>query len=133
MGADLIGYLVLGPRQIERSTADFEAFFDQHKSRFEDAAPEDPDVIVPCDTEQWEAESHALSREAFVKGCEAFVEFWNFNNSRDCASRALPGAEDTRKVMFAGDMSWGDTPEGHGYQCFEFVEKFDLYEFFDLE
>lgn len=132
MGADLIGYMVIGPKGINLGADDFGSYFDEHSTQHPDAKVGDPKVMIPEDLDQWPNDEDGLDREAFVKACEQFVEFWDGEGARDCCFRCLPGAEN-RKVGFAGEMSWGDAPGGLGYECFDFVAKYDLWEFFGLE
>ena len=55
-----------------------------------------------------------------VDSTEALARFlvraWNelLPNARDVAFRQIPGDE-TRRIIFAGDMTWGDEPDGTGY------------------
>ncbi len=53
------------------------------------------------------------SLAAFV---EEFIEFWNGGGSRDSAGRDVQCGGETCRVIFAGEPSWGDEPDGHGYR-----------------
>jgi hypothetical protein len=52
------------------------------------------------------------SLPAFV---EEFLEFWNGGGSKDSAGREVQCGGETCRVIFAGEPSWGDEPDGHGY------------------
>jgi hypothetical protein len=53
--------------------------------------------------------------EDLAKMVQGFVDDWNKPSFRDMATRQDPDHPD-RKVVIAGDMSWGDEPDGAGYQ-----------------
>jgi hypothetical protein len=53
--------------------------------------------------------------EELAKIVKGFVDDWNKPHYRDMASRPDPD-DRNRKVVLAGELSWGDEPEGAGYQ-----------------
>lgn len=104
MGADQIGYLVKGPTRIPagRLKAAVRACKRLRQELMRDAGagtdvdprdiPEDPEAAI---------------RE--------FVEWWRVLDCRDTCSR--PDPDDPRqKIVYAGEMSWGDEPDGYGYR-----------------
>ena len=70
-------------------------------------------------TDSWhEVESKyvfARTLEDLAREVRQFAEFWNEGSARDLSSRPDPD-HPQRKVVVAGDMSWGDEPDGCGYQ-----------------
>ena len=55
------------------------------------------------------------TRKELAKIVKGFVDAWNKPNYRDMASRLDPD-DRMRTVVVAGELSWGDEPEGKGYQ-----------------
>ena len=53
--------------------------------------------------------------EDLAKIVQGFVDDWNKPHYRDMASRPDPD-DRNRKVVVAGELSWGDEPDGAGYQ-----------------
>ena len=53
-----------------------------------------------------------------AKEVRDFVSGWNDRQFRDLSYRMDP-LHPNRKIVVAGEMSWGDKPEGLGYQMFE--------------
>ncbi len=53
--------------------------------------------------------------EELAKAVQEFVEAWNDSCFRDTSYRIDPDKPD-RKVVVAGELSWGDEPDGFGYQ-----------------
>lgn len=53
-----------------------------------------------------------------AKEVQEFIDGWNSGEFRDMSSREDPDNEcdNDRKVVVAGEMSWGDEPDGLGYQ-----------------
>ena len=51
-----------------------------------------------------------------------FVAFWNDPNTRDAVWRMVGD----QKVVFAGDMSWGDSPSGYGFTMLRDAEELGL-------
>ena len=144
MGADLIGYLVAGPERIpddDRTVEQIARRMDAFAARI-DRLFRQEDAELSGD-EEWllgELESllddetagrldpAAIARAIDTAGVlpggtdstEALARFlvraWNelLPNARDVAFRQMPGDE-TRRILFAGDMTWGDAPDGTGY------------------
>ena len=57
----------------------------------------------------------ASTPEELAKEVREFVDFWNDGCARDLACRPDP-EHPGRKVVVAGELSWGDEPDGFGYQ-----------------
>jgi hypothetical protein len=100
MGADLIGYLVKGKVKLPPKSKAI-AWFNKNQV--------DGKLIVSNEFE----EEEEITKEAFVKFIDDFYDFWK-SSSRDASSRIDPD-DKTQQIVFAGDMSWGDEPDGYGY------------------
>ena len=69
-----------------------------------------------CDEEVERALAElGLSEQTLAAFVTEFVEFWNGRGSRDSAGREVQCGGETCRVIFAGEPSWGDEPDGHGY------------------
>lgn len=129
MGADQIGYIVKGPVALDpalRETAlvhlgqlqaeirraldaagykDDEGFIEDH-SKFWDLSPDLDHELDPLDY----AELAGLDAHKFIS---EFFDWWE-HGARDTTSRNDP--DDLHQCLtYAGEMSSGDEPEGHGY------------------
>lgn len=119
MGAEQVGYLVKGPVNIARDRIDaaVRACQRRRKSLLEDAG-ERAGRGARCDA-AWSATGALFDPEDIPKNpkpaiCE-FVAWWATTDGRDTCSRQDP--DDARqKLVYAGEMSWGDEPEGYGYR-----------------
>ena len=133
MGADLIGFIVKGPTRIKKDkqkkavqylTQLFDAYIEQAKKD----PSKDPDInylrkyipkqaadMMDIDEEQFIVilqENARIDPKVLVK---TMVDFWHAPNYRDVCVVIDP--DDIKQhIMFAGDMSWGDEPEGPGYR-----------------
>jgi hypothetical protein len=130
MGADMIGYMIAGPAKIEdadlitkardnarhvvKTLQDMlESDFDPPTRKPLRGSTETLDDrvlrIVVGDTSVEHGYFSGFNLDEFVT---EFVEFWNRPDSRDAAYRMVG----EHKVVFAGDRSWGDEPDGYGYR-----------------
>lgn len=143
MGADMIGYTVFGPIKIKLGS--------RQKKRIASKMQEILDILDDLDSsddanllviEKYRLNEDDLlscsmpdgieTPEAFV---DAFISFWNNESGRDVAARHLPKSVDPDvkwKVLFAGDMSWGDTPTGYGFHMFDTMNAFNLWDDFGV-
>ena len=51
------------------------------------------------------------------KVLDEFLNLWNGGEYRDASDRLVELGGKTYKIVFAGDMSWGDEPEGGAYEA----------------
>lgn len=126
MGADLIGYLVKGPVDPNFSEQNKRRYFRRVEelkawSQNFDAIGTGPawaeNVIGNIDP----GELADVDAEATWN---AMKDLWE-DGSRDCRSR--PDPQNPRQViMFCGEMSWGDDPDGFGYQTLSMADKTGL-------
>ena len=131
MGADMIGYMIAGPAKLD--DADLIA-----------KARDNARYVVGKINDYLEVRELADSADKPLRGSTAtlddrvqriitdncamgadyfdgfnveefiteFVAFWNDPNTRDAVWRMVGD----QKVVFAGDRSWGDEPDGYGYR-----------------
>lgn len=119
MGADLITFIFVGPEEIKpKSKEELDAYYKEHKAYLKQEDSSHGDYKEPIKT-----------KTEFKEFVKEFIEFWNDGGARDSNSRLYK----TKKIVIAGDMSWGDSPEGYGYQMFEKMYKNNLEDFFGLE
>lgn len=115
MGADLLGYMVFGPRTLPSKDVCFK-WFEEHK----DATG---NICVQEEDEEAGEEEVTMDATEFTVFIESFYEFWP-SNSRDSVCRDLPNTD--RLVIFAGEPSWGDEPDGHGYTLLKAMTRLSL-------
>lgn len=56
---------------------------------------------------------------------EKFATWWECGGARDTSSRLDPD-DKKQQIVVCGDMSWGDSPQGYGYQTFRYAEWYDI-------
>ena len=139
MGADLVGHLAKGPKDLtpNRSKAikhvmDFAA--DCRRALAERVSDEDdlpenlkdafseydyPDPWAEVEDDAEITDDHA---ESLVDG---FIKFWESPTYRDCASRDDPD-DSTQQIVFAGERTWGDRPQGDGCLAFEEADRYNI-------
>ena len=119
MGAEQIGFIAKGPAKIPpgRIKAAVRACRRWRKEAL--------DTVVDLENEdERRSAAYALTGEDFdpgdipenpEPGIREFVEWWRHAEGRDTCSRRDP--DDKRQMLvYAGDMSDGGEPDGHGYQ-----------------
>jgi len=72
-------------------------------------------ILADCDHEVEAEHVFAAAPEELAKAVREFAAAWNEGRFRDLAFRVDPD-EPGRKVVVAGELSWGDEPDGLGYQ-----------------
>jgi hypothetical protein len=146
MGADLIGYMVIGPMEISDETKrkaidqleQLKAKAAKQCEIYEAAAEVGKEEAFDWDImeefgididdgffDDWELffdSIESLKPESFV---EEIIDFWN-SGSRDSASRIIEKDGKLLRIAFAGDMSWGDEPSGWGYECLRDAHKYNI-------
>ena len=127
MGADLIAYIAVGPLTLtKKQKADavkkyVKCWEKELKTNQiecsecgEKFTPEpDDDNTIMCPGCNRKITWHKDLAEA-KKWATEMVNEWP-PDFRDCGSRQLPGSK-TKWIFVAGDMSWGDRPDGLGYR-----------------
>jgi len=72
-------------------------------------------VLTDCGREVEASHVFAGTPEDLAKAVQEFVTGWNDGGFRDLSFREDP-EKPGRKVVVAGELSWGDEPDGAGYQ-----------------
>jgi len=72
-------------------------------------------VLADCGHEVESEHVFASTPEELAKVVQEFATGWNDGHFRDLAFRIDP-EKPGRKVVVAGELSWGDEPDGRGYQ-----------------
>ncbi len=153
MGADLIGYQTMIPDKftakekkiLNKHLDDFETLLtskDFVKNLAKETSANDPllsqlNILSPLlvddmsnrityDEESYE-ELEDLINEVIeiIPEARQFIEHTNFGG-RDCSSRIYTILGRQFHSIFAGEMSWGDEPEGEGYAQLKNLDKVGL-------
>jgi hypothetical protein len=119
MGAEQIGWLCKGPVKIPagKVKAAIKACLQRRQELLDDAGA-DATRDERCDAAEsaTDVSFDPLDiPENPEKEIRAFVEWWHELDSRDTCSRADPD-DSLQKIVYAGEMTWGDEPHGYGYQ-----------------
>jgi hypothetical protein len=151
MGADLIGFLCKGPAKFRKSdikkaeTRAAEIIIFAAKVyellKKEVKTPEDEEFLESCliasplsgfnsqeqydDIRNCEPHLEDISAATAEDEVEQFVSWWESGSGRDTNSRLDPDNK-RQKIVFCGDMSWGDSPDGHGYTTMNRAFWFDI-------
>lgn len=139
MGADLIGYICVGPKKISEAQAQaaeakawqvFQGLRNWWQGFLLPPEIERTLSLIQID-EPSELESLSFGdkgiKTATKDDIDALVDqivgFWNDPMSRDSVNRWI---SDTEKVVFCGEASWGDEPDGHGYVMLKMVHVLNI-------
>lgn len=146
MGADLIGYILVGPikinkKKIEKCIREVSEFLNLitrglEIERMDEAKRSStPDVEIELSNIHEELEDRNIDCGSGIEDglnfvglgdlqidestnprtlVQEFVSWWEEPSGRDRNCRIDP-YNDKRQIVFAGEMSWGDTPSGEGY------------------
>lgn len=135
MGADLIGYLLKGDIVQDEQADHIQnqmlaqaqlVFTQAHQfdwntidlTNVEVFAPDDlPELAEFCQEYIFTAaECQEFFQQHTPEACVSdFLEAWRHHAGRDICIRQDPD-DPNQQLWFAGDMSWGDTPDGFGFQ-----------------
>ena len=139
MGADMIGYIIAGPEKLTdesliakarenaryvvgklKDYLEFRGVSDELPLRGSAATLDDRVKRIIMDNCAMGADYFdGFNVEEFIT---EFVEFWNSPTSRDAVWRMVGD----QKVVFAGGMSWGDSPSGYGFTMLRDAEELGL-------
>lgn len=144
MGRDLVGYMVKGPVHLPKEK-DHEALAHLAKMRqcfveisgAKDRTPEEYQEIWERWSDKGRRDDYWFTEFEFIFPehlsdediLQKFKDFWELPTARDTAFRTF-GDE---MVVFAGDSSWGDSPNGEGYEilrmayCLEILEIYGVH------
>ena len=152
MGADLLGFMVRGPKTlnialVEPAVEDLtsrKAVLEIAYTSFRDAADaaaqhddgEDPLMEELYDLlerlfpefevsffgmEHMDAIETIIAMSA-IELVDNLLYLWATGSARDCTYRDF----EEQRVMFCGEMSWGDEPDGHGYETLKHAQQLGL-------
>lgn len=136
MAASLIGYMVKGPlcmplKQEAMKWFERKAKLGKDWPELEDKCPENlkeiPVIVGVSDSGEDMDRAHILTESGFSLFVDKFYRVWG-KGSKDSASRIDPDNPE-RKIVFAGCPSWGDEPDGLGYEVLKIHEIFGFGEF----
>ena len=143
MGADLIVYILKGPRELDvrkkgRAIATAQTYLDAISAFAgnpdDDKAERKARKLFGCQQADLEDIVGICLNVSAKETVETLLNVWNTPSTllaRDTCSRGDPGSsKDVIKV--AGDSSWGDEPDGLGYQTFKMAEMLGLFEVFGI-
>ena len=121
MSSCLIGYLVKGPLEISIPS---DEIIENHFNKITEKSythidHREREVLSVFYDEEEVIQDYSIER--FKEDLEKFVIFWNDEIGSDISSRLDPD-DDKQKLLFAGDSSWGDQPDGYGYEMLTFLE-----------
>lgn len=108
MGADLITFILVGPEKIN-----FTSRLQAKALKVAKRAISD----LPEDENEDPFGFRTMSEADLTETIQEFVNFWNSPDSRDVNARGgFRVGGKTLKILVAGDSTWGDAPDGIGYQ-----------------
>lgn len=111
MGADLITYIIFGPKTLDESKKEEAKRLISSAIELAKHYLEDPPRDVSFDEEELEN----ISAQVPENLINALFDTWA-EEYRDSNMREIPG-DSTRVVVVAGDTTWGDEPYGYAYLC----------------
>lgn len=150
MGADQVGYLTSGPVQLDETRiAALKVRLSKAKDRIKvyyeaddtDQTDTDYDALMaalgdvldePYFEQVLDNAGCGLEGLPGEKEVDLFRDWWNGGHSgRDVLSRPDP-INPGRVLVFAGEMTWGDTPSGHGYCTLNLLGEWNLLRHLDV-
>ena len=151
MGADLIGFHLVGPVKVDRklkkraiqqvngmSRATIE-LFDRHSPSYEDPTSEELERLIKGryfqhlrGFQEWVYFDDVRFIKDTKKFVEGFMDFWDSPSFRDSTYRTYGKGKSQVKIVFAGEMSWGDEPQGLGYEILRMAGMSGLLDIFGI-
>lgn len=124
MGADLITTIVVGPEKVQLTPAKRKKVLEAAKQRVKACAKWSGGPLPEGMMDEMDVESLAdLKAKDISKVLNDVLSLWNGKVSfRDTNSRTFKQGGKVGKVLVAGDMSWGDSPDGEGYRILREAE-----------
>jgi hypothetical protein len=118
MGADLCGFILVGPMELDaKKVEEAKAWFDRLKDQAENENDDEAPDLKALLANEWAVEAigggdQEGAIEAILGYDENFVaqlcDFWTAGGYRDAMARELDG---NRKIVVAGERTYGDGPE----------------------
>ena len=139
MGADLCGYVMVGPETLERERVNaalvrIERLQQQAEAEEMDREPLRGVVRRACE-EYFSEPAFFLSWLSDIPSCTVadFAAMWNDGGCRDRMERDVPH-DPTRKIVVVGERTWGDGPEeGSAWWLAEAMDRLGLLEVLGIE
>lgn len=146
MGADQIGFLVIGPQKLDKSKIDeaveeavkigliVKNLIDEYDKENNEEAVEKlweelkATGIDLCSDEPHDYEKFSYDSNKVKKEAEDFIDNWPMFG-RDTAYRLYKD----KVIVYAGEMSWGDEPNGYGYEALKYACDCGWFEIFGIE
>lgn len=132
MGQDLISFILVGPTKLNAN---------KHKAavkRINDCL-KDPDfygddsISPDCSHNDFVEIFNSKYHGGAVELVNDFVAVWE-NGARDTNDRLVDSSDDhSKKIVVAGDSSYGDEPDGFGYQAIKWAVMFDIHSLFQID
>jgi hypothetical protein len=140
MGCDLIGWMCIGPKEITDGQKDLaisraarvvSLIKDWVENEEEPELPESLGHLVELDIDMsYQVEHFAeFSMDQIRSHVEEFTKFWTDPFCRDAVCRYYGD----KQIVFAGAATWGDEPEGYGYQAIKDAMILDILEPLGIE
>lgn len=156
MGADLITYMLVGPNKIPddpkkrekailhasrliAAVTAWQTLHDEHQGSDDaDLEIEVPATLIrelkhfridprTCDIDDY---NQGVIGVDATQAVDELIALWNgVGYYRDICTRGYR----TRQILVAGDMSWGDEPDGDGYRICKQSERLGLFRFYGIE
>jgi hypothetical protein len=130
VGADLISFILVGPAKLECNAEKEKQILDRANAilgcvkqwqahveevEIDGAVPDMPDTEIMFAGDTSEVNDYIFLLEKNPAEIHKdFLDLWNDGFARDASSRFIDN--DSRRILVAGELSWGDEPDGHGYQ-----------------
>lgn len=126
MGADLITFIAVGPELIQLTPAKRKKVLAKMKARIKECEKwkEKGGKLPKGMMDEIDVENVAdMEMKDVAKVLDEVIGLWNGSiSTRDSNSRLFKHGGKWGKVMVAGDMSWGDSPDGEGYRILREAE-----------
>jgi hypothetical protein len=139
MGADLCGYILVGPgtldrERVDRALARVERLQRQADTEETDREPLRGVVRRACDEFFPGADLFLSWLEDIPSSVVTdFAAMWNDGGYRDRMERSVPG-DPTRKIVVVGERTWGDGPdEESAWYLAEAVDRLGLFDLLGIE
>ncbi len=145
MGQEMIGFLLVGPKSLKDKRAEAIAHIaEEVKVAKEIEATLMEGKVLSSDQINF-LEVHAVDAD-YIENIQAaytdvitdvspekwvddFIDFWENTFARDTADRFYGD----KKIIFAGEATWGDEPDGYGYTLLKTLVMLNVTDIFGIE
>lgn len=127
MGADLISITIVGPKTLKPSKAKVDKVVHKTLKRVKACAEWDGGVLPRGFDYEDDVQKVADYDEQMIRDLVGgVVTFWNDPRARDTAWRFAKVGNKAVRIVVAGGTSWGDSPDGEGYELLMEAERLGL-------